>query len=148
MKFNFQLFKKLHLWHHDVFFGVFHCFQNKIGPFQGPPMFFLHVSQQPLFTNIYIIQNILTLVLAMSPWCPWCHLTLYPKPSTSTSWCPLLSKKKKFMLNLVPLVFLTCFLILMSNYLLSFGCSLLEFLYFCSSPSFIILGVVQVCFCC
>ncbi len=50
MKFNFELLKKLHFWHHDVFFIVL---QNKIGPFQGPAMFFLHVSQQPLFKYIY-----------------------------------------------------------------------------------------------
>ncbi len=114
--------------------------------FPRSPNIFLHVSQEPLFKNIYNTKYIDTSACNV-PLVPLVSFDIISKTfNPQPLGAPLLPKKKVFMLNLVPLVFLTCFFTLMLNYLLSFGCSLLKFLYFCCSPSFIILGVVQVCF--
>jgi hypothetical protein len=32
----------------------------------------------------------------MSPWCPWCHLALYPKSSTFNLLVPLIAQKESF----------------------------------------------------
>lgn len=89
---------------------AFCCFEKKIGPSQRPPMFSLPCFPTTLVLK-YIYIYILTLVLAMSPMYFLVPLVSFdivyrafnPQPF-GDPYCP----RKKFMSNLVPLVFLTC----------------------------------------
>lgn len=127
------------------FLVSFIAFKTKLG-LSKVSQCFSYMCPNNTYSKIYTIQNILSLVLAMSPWCPWCHLTLYPKPSMLNLLVPLIAQKESF--HVEPSAFGVSNLFFYTHVKLfpSFGCSLLKFLYFCYSSFFIILGVVQVCF--
>ncbi len=129
MKFDFHILKHPHLWHPWCLFWCLLLLSKKLGLpnvflTNIPQCIYHHTSQQPLVQKIIMYKTLLTQVPLMSPMYFLMSLVYF---------------------DIVYRAFNTQLLIVPSCLKWT---SLLKFSFCCCSPSFIIVGVVWMCFCC
>jgi hypothetical protein len=107
-----------------------------------------HASQCPKFEKNIKYKTFSTLVLRMSLRISWCLLTLYFMPSTFNILVFTIVQKEKSNVKPYTLGVSSMPFQHPSYCLLPFCCSLSAFPSFCCFSSFVILGVINVCFCC